>query len=293
MGCANMTWASKQTEKLQFFLDFVRIQRVWHRSRGKWLDMDNPRTFNEKLQWLKLYWRDDRMTICADKYRVREYIAEKVGPGILNDLYGVYERAEDINFEELPASFVLKVNHHSGGNVLCRDITKLDRSAACTFLNQYLRQDHFKPAREWSYKNIPRRIIAEKYLEENGKPPTDYKIFCFNGEPLFIEVDKDRIENHVRNCYDLEWNLLPFIYKFPNMEEPVMKPTGLKDMLHYAKILSADFPFVRVDFYCIQGRVWFGEMTFYPSGGTGRFSPESYDEYWGNYLILPKRQNNR
>ena len=226
------------------------------------------------------------MTLCADKYRVREYVAEKAGPEILNEFYAVYERVDEINFDNLPDAFALKVNHHSGGNVFCRDKAQLNRSAARKKLKTFLDHDHYIGAREWAYKNIPRRIICEKYLEENGKPPIDYKFFCFHGEPLFIQVNMDRFEKHHRNCYDLQWNLQPFTLSHPNCEFIVEKPSRLDEMVKIAKKLSADFPFVRVDMYCIEGKVLFGEMTFYPGGGGECFSPESYDELWGAKLHL-------
>lgn len=267
--------------------DIIKLKWIWLCRKKGYLDLDNPRTMSEKLQWIKIYGRDERMLVCADKYRVREYVVEKAGPEILNELYGVYERAEDIDFERLPDSFALKVNHHSGGNVLCRDKTKLDRQAAKKFLNKYMRRDNYSACVEWSYKNIPRRIVAEKYLEEDGKPPTDYKFSCFNGEPLYVSIHLDRFGDHHRNFYDLEWSLIPFTVGPPNAERPLMKPARLDEMAQIAKKLAADFPFVRVDLYCIEDQILFGEMTFFPNGGWLDFTPDSYDEYWGNKIHLP------
>jgi hypothetical protein len=236
-----------------------------------------------------LYGRDERMRICADKYRVREYVTEKVGPEILNELYGVYKSVDDIDPDALPDSFALKVNHVSGGNVLCRDKSRLDWKAAKKLLNKYMRRDNYKACVEWSYKDIPRRIVAEKYLDENGKEPTDYKFHCFNGKPFYVGVHQDRFRDHQRNYYDLDWNVMPFTNpRVKGLEEVAAKPPRLDEMVRIAEKLSAGFPFVRVDLYNIEGRILFGEMTFFPNGGWGSFIPASYDEYLGNRIQLPE-----
>lgn len=285
-----MEWLERQRRSLGLMQDILKLKIIWWNWKKRHLDLDNPRTLNEKMQWLKIYWRDERMTLCADKYRVREYVKAKAGAGILNDLYGVYDTAADIDFDALPDSFVLKVNHTCGGNVLCPDKSRLDRNAARLFLDRHLRRNHYRKAREWCYKDIPRCIIAERYLEQDGKPPTDYKFFCFNGEPLFMGVFIDRFGNHQRDYLDIGWNPMPFAAAhIPPCEQPPPRPARLDDMAQLARVLSADFPFVRVDFYSIGDRIWFGEMTFYPSGGRIPFSPESYDRYWGDRLQLPDR----
>ncbi len=282
---------TKPRESLHLLPDILKLKLIWWNWQNRLLDLENPRSLNEKLQWMKIYWRDERMRICADKYRVREYVTEKCGPEFLNELLGVYERAEDIDFDALPDSFVLKVNHTCGGNLLCRSKAELDREAARRFLNGYLHRDHYRKAREWCYKDIPRRIVAERYLEENGKPPVDYKFHCFNGEPLFIGLHLDRFDRQLVKFYDPAWNLLPFtVTPETDREVHLPPPACLDEMLALSRQLSADFPFVRVDLYCVNQQVWFGEMTFYPSAGRIAFSPASYDEYWGRRLYLPERR---
>ncbi len=283
-----MGWLAEQRKALELLTDIVKIKWVWWNWKHQGLDLENPRTFNEKIQWTKIYWRDERMRICADKLRVREYVAAKAGPGILNELYGVWDRAEDIDFDALPDSFVLKATHHSGGNVLCPDKRALDRPAAIRFLNRCLRQDIYRSGREWCYKDLPRRIVAERYLEEDGKTPADYKIFCFNGEPLFMALHTDRFTDHQRGYFDFEWNPMPFTVALDKpFVRPPAKPARLDAMAQIARQLSADFPFVRVDLYHIDDRIWFGEMTFYPGGGRLPFSSGADDEYWGDRLRLP------
>lgn len=286
-----MNRLEKIKKNLEILPDLLQLRWIWLLKYRSWLNLAQPRTFAEKLQWIKLYGRDERMRICADKYRVREYVAQKVGPKILNELYGVYERVEDVDLARLPESFALKVNHHSGGNVFCKDKAKLDWPAAKKFLNKYRRRDHYKACGEWSYKDIPRRIVAEKYLEENGKAPTDYKFFCFNGKPLFLGVFVDRFGDCRRSYFDLDWNVLPFAgsTKYELSDEAIPRPDRLEEMAVIAGKLAAGFPFVRIDLYCVGGKVIFGEMTFFPAGGWLNFSPASYDEYWGGKIRLPDR----
>ncbi len=286
-----MNWWAQQFRTPGLLPDILRLKWIWWNGGRGFLDLETPRTFNEKLQWIMLYWRDGLMPVCSDKYRAREYVAAKAGPEILNGLYGVWERPAEIDFDALPDSFALKVNHHCGGNVLCRDKKTLDRTAARQFLGRYLRRDLYRSGVEWCYKDIPRRIIAEEYLEEDGKPPNDYKFFCFNGEPLFLALHVDRFQDYQRNYYDLDWNLLPLETKqTKRCDRAFGRPARLDEMAQIARQLSADFPFVRVDLYCIEDRIRFGEMTFYPSGGRLNFVPESYDLYWGDRLQLPGRE---
>lgn len=266
--------------------DKTYISRQYRLKTGKVLNLNHPVTFNEKLQWLKLNWRKNIFTACADKYEVRNYVETRVGKGILNELHGVYLRPESIELSSLPDKFVLKVTHGSGQNVICMDKSKLDWKKTCDDLKTFLALNHYYHGREWPYKNIPPRIVCEKYLEEDGDLPKDYKFFCFNGEPKVIQVDTGRFQEHQRNMYDTDWNPLNFSLQYPQ-GETVDKPSRLKEMLEYAKSLSEDMPFVRVDFYQVNDRVIFGEMTFFPENGNGRFSPDTYDALLGSYLKLP------
>ena len=267
--------------------DIVKIRRQFRRELGAKIDLRHPVGFNEKIQWYKLYWRDPLMTICADKVKVRDYVAERIGPQILNELYGVYADPAEIDFDKLPSQFVFKANHSSGQNIFCPNLQTFDRQQAIKQLTKYLQFNHYKSGREWAYKHIPRRIICEKYLEQNGSPPIDYKFFCFHGQPAFIQVDCDRFADHQRTLYDLDWKVLPFRIRWPQVLTPVDRPPTLPIMLDIAKKLSTPFPFVRVDLYSLQEKVVFGELTFYPGSGYEMFIPYEWDICIGEKLNIP------
>jgi hypothetical protein len=200
----------------------------------------------------------------------------------------VYDGVEDIDIESLPNSFVLKVNHGSGQQILVKDKSEIDWEHELKLLRKWLSSNHYYNGREWGYKNIIPRIICEKYIEENGKLPTDYKFFCFNGVPRFLEVHKCRYEGQKKNIYDMDWKLLEFQKgNYPHITEQLEKPLGFEKMIDYAERLSKGFPFVRVDFYNVEGRIYFGEMTFYPGNGVSMFYPEEYNLTIGEYIELP------
>jgi hypothetical protein len=266
------------------------IKQKYYSIHKKELNLTNPQSFNEKIQWLKLNYRKEILTTCTDKYAVREYVRNILGKEILNELYFCYDNVEDINFSLLPDQFVMKVTHGSGQNLITTNKHHLNWSVEKKLLNLYMLSNHYLEGREWQYKNIPPRIICEKYLTENEKPPVDYKFFCFNGIPTFIQLDLDRFENHTQNMYDTDWNLLPFRFRFENGKDPVEKPDKLNKMLEYAEKIAKGFPFVRVDFYCVEGKVIFGELTFHPAQGVLRFKPEAYDRQYGELLTLPKKE---
>lgn len=269
--------------------DRIVLARRFRRTFGRPLDLKSPKTFNEKLFWLMLYYRTPLVTRLADKYEVRQYVAERAEPRILNDLYAVWDRVDDIDFKMLPEAFVLKVTRGSNMNILCRKTSELNVETTKQQLHSWMsRNSAYWDFREWSYKNIKPRIICERLLIDDtwGTPP-DYKFFCFGGEPRFVQVDTDRFTQHGRDLFDLDWQPLPFIYVYPPGRRTVPRPRNLDEMVGFARRLSHGFPFVRVDLYAIDGRTLFGEMTWYPEGGEGRFSPDSYDTYWGEVLQLP------
>ena len=245
-------------------------------------------SFNEKLQWLKLYDRKPEYTIYVDKYAVRDYIAKTIGEEYLIPLLGVWDTPEEINFDQLPNQFVLKCNHDSGGLCICKDKSSFDIEFSKKKLSKSLTTDYYLGGREWPYKNVPRKIIAEKYMvDESGYELKDYKIFCFNGEPKIIQVDFDRFTNHKRNIYDLEWKLLDIEIEYPSAKDHIIeKPKYLDEMLMLARTLSKDIPHVRTDFYCINDKIYFGEMTFYHESGFGEFTPRSADKWLGNKLDI-------
>jgi hypothetical protein len=272
--------------------DRVIHRRTFERNFGRPLDLREPRTFNEKLYWLMLYYRRPILTRLADKYEVRSYVAARIGEQYLNELYGVWDDPEAIPIERLPPTFVLKVTSGWQMNVFCHDRERFDEGAARQQLREWLHQRHFEVAREWAYKNIRARVIAERLLVDTrwGTPP-DYKLFCFNGEPQFIQVDTDRFAGHRRDCFDLAWRPAPFTFNgdlYPPSGVAIPRPANLEEMIACARQLSAGFPFLRTDFFAVDGKTVFGELTWYPEAGRGKFVPDSYDEYWGRMLKLPQ-----
>lgn len=273
----------------KYLLSDKRILQKRFRERlDRELDLENPVKFNDKLQWLKLYWRDPLATQCADKYGVREYIKEKIGAQYLNELIAVYDSVDEINIDKLPNSFVLKGTHGSGFNIICKDKYKMDWDKELRKMRRWMWTNYHWPKREWVYKDIKPRIICEKYLEDENGELRDYKIFCFNGSPKFIIVDFDRFSNHRRNVYDLEWNFLDIEINKPNDEDTVIKkPPLLKEMIDLSRKLSKPFPHVRVDFYIHNSKIIFGELTFFHASGMGYFKPQELEIKLGNYLELP------
>lgn len=255
---------------------------------GKKLNLKNPQTFNEKLQWLKLYGRRPLDTVLSDKYAVKEYISQTIGPEYVIPLIGVWGKFDDIDFDKLPNQFVLKCTHDSGGLVICKDKSKLDLEAARKKINKCLKHDFYVYSREKAYKDIPRRIIAEEYMEDSQTCELrDYKVHCFNGEPKFVLVCQNRYTDSglTEDFYTTDWQLMPVCRpNHPNSKIPVAKPKELGRILEFSKTLSKDIPFVRADFYIINHRVYFGEMTFSPAAGMTPFVPDSYDKLLGDWI---------
>ena len=256
----------------------------------KTINWERPQTFNEKLQWLKLNYRKELSTILVDKYRVKKYIADLIGEEYVIPLLGKWHNPEDIDFNQLPEQFVIKCNHNCGGMCICKDKSQLDITKIKKELKKSLKEDYYLLGREWPYKNVKRCVFAEKYVvDESDSELKDYKFFCFNGEPDFFKIDFDRFVNHKANYYDLDWNILPFEEKVcpPMPNKHIPKPTNFEKMVELARILAKGWPFVRVDFYNVNGKIYFGEMTFFPASGLGVFKPEEADLMIGEKLLLP------
>ena len=256
------------------------------------LDLEHPVTFNQKLQWLKLYDRQDRYTTMVDKVLVKDYVSGILGVEYIIPTLGAWERFEDIDFDMLPDQFVLKCNHDSGSVVFCRDKAGFDREAAGRRLNGCLRTDPFYWGREWPYKNVKRRILAEPLLQcEPGREIPDYKLLCFNGKVRCSFVGNERFSGDgLRTTYfDRDWNELPFERHFPKSKEKIEKPVCYEKMVELAEKLAGDIPFVRVDFYEVSGKIYFGEMTFYPGSGMLEFTPPEWDAILGSWLELPQK----
>lgn len=256
----------------------------------KRLDLANPQTFNEKLQWLKLYDRNPRYIRMVDKAAVKAYIAETIGEQYLIPTLGVYDSVDEIDFDALPNQFVLKCTHDSGGVVICTDKSTFDREAALKKFRKLIKRRYYWQSREWPYKHIPQRIIAEQYMiDESGYELKDYKFFCFNGEAKVLKVDFDRFTEHRANYLDCEGNLLPFgeVVCPPDFNKRLTLPPRFDKMISIAERLSQKIPFVRVDLYNINGSIYFGEITFYPASGWGPFTPDSWDYRLGEWITLP------
>ena len=258
---------------------------------GRRINWVNPQTYNEKLQWLKLYDRRPEYSIMVDKYKVREYVAEKIGAEHLIPSMGVWESADEIDFEKLPNRFVLKCNHNSGfGFFICKDKSKLHIQSVRKILSKGLKQDFFFTGREWPYKDVPRRIIAEEFMTDDKGELWDYKFYCFDGEPKIALVVTDRFESpgfSKFDYFDMEWNHLAFSQGGANSSKDIEKPGSFKQMIAISKALSKGIPHVRVDLYEIHGQVYFGELTLYDSSGFAAFNPEKWDYTFGSWINLP------
>jgi len=270
----------KQYLKLYYFAKFKKP-----------LDLKDPQTYNAKLQWLKLYDRNPTYTQIVDKYEVKAYVAEKIGEEYIIPTLGVWDRVEDIDFDSLPQRFVLKCTHDSGGLVICKDKSKLDTAAAKKKLKKSLKNNFYYIGREWPYKNVKPRIIAEAYMEdaETGEL-RDYKFYCFGGEPKVMLLASDRQTEGAESkfdFYDMDFQHLDFRRGHPNSDKPVKKPETFEAMRKLAEQLSQGFPHVRVDLYEVNGKNYFGELTFYPGNGMTRFEPEEWDYKMGQWITLP------
>lgn len=268
--------------------DELYTKRRYKRILKYKLNLDNPKSFNEKLQWLKLNIRESKHTQLVDKYAVREYISNEIGEKYLIPIIGIYDSFDEMNFDDLPNNFILKCTHNSGGNVICRDKQNFDKEKARKKINRCLKNNYYYLSREWPYKNVKPRIICEKLLfDENGELPKDYKFFCFNGQPKLIQVDIDRFNKHKQNFYDVNWNFRDvkiFCENDKNMIIP--KPANYEEMLTICKKLSANMPHVRVDLYNINGQIYFGELTFFHMGGFAKFKDEDLNIEMGEWIDL-------
>lgn len=285
--------------KLSFlFPDKLYLQMMYWLHLGIKLNLKNPKTFNEKLQWLKLYNHKPEYTIMVDKVKVKDYIAKLIGEEHIIPTLGVWDNPDDIDFDALPNQFVLKCNHNSGtGMCICRDKNKLDIEKAKAKLRKGLKENYFMRWREWPYKNVPRRILAEKFmvdLKQQSEAKSrnqveelnDYKIFCFNGVPTILFVASDRANNVCFDYYDMELNHLGLKQGGDNYHGEVKLPKHFDEMKELAAKVSKGIPHVRADFYEINDKVYFGELTFFDSSGFAKFTPEVWDSKLGSLINI-------
>lgn len=279
---------------LRFLPDDVFLKCIYFIKMGKKLNLDQPKTFTEKIQWLKLYYRNPNYTTLVDKYEVRKYISQKIGDKYLIPILGVYNSFDEINLNELPEKFVLKCTHDSGGIVICKDKRFLNIKEARKKINRSLKRNYYYTWREWPYKNVRPRIICEKYLvDESEVELKDYKFFCFNGSPELLFVASNRGIDTRFDFFDLDFKPIPITKNhYKNSNKHIKKPAGFDEMIRLSKILSQGMPHVRVDFYDVNGKVYFGEFTFYHFSGLEKFEPEDYDRKIGDLLKMPDQISN-
>ena len=272
----------------KYLSDKTYLECKWWIRNGRKLDLTNPKSFNEKLQWLKLFDRNPLYTTMVDKYEAKKYVAGIIGEEHIIPTLAVYDRVEDIDFDLLPNQFVLKCTHDSGGIVICHNKAELNKHNAIKKLQKGLKNNFYWYSREWPYKNVKPRIIAEKYMTDGDDELKDYKVFNFNGVPKLIEIDYNRFKGHLRNLYSTDWERIDAVIKFPS--EPgreFEKPAELNEMLQLASQLSVGIPHVRTDFYIVDGKVLFGELTFFHGSGMEPISPDSFNETMGSWIKLP------
>jgi len=275
---------------LNWMSDALYLKLDYFMIIGKRLNLKNPSTFNEKLNWLKIHDRNPKYIMLVDKYAVRKYIDDTIGSQYLMPLLGLWEKFEDIDFNNLPNQFVLKCTHDSGSVYICKDKDSIDRNWLKQKYDKHMKYNLFWHAREWPYKNLKPRIICEKYMvDESGTELKDYKFMCFNGEVKCSFVCLNRNSSNGLNVdfYDMNWKPMPFERHYPCSGTAIPKPKNFDRMVEFAEKLSKDIPFVRVDFYETDRQLYFGELTFYPGAGFEEFTPESYDYLLGAWIDLP------
>lgn len=270
--------------------DRIYLQIVYFKHFRRFINFNNPKTFNEKIQWLKLNYRNEEYTKLVDKYRVKQYITKLIGEEYVIPTLGVWNNVDDIDFKSLPEKFVLKCNNDSGGIVICKNKKDFDEAKAKSFLKERLKNNGYWYGREWPYKNVKPCIIAEKYMEDSiSKDIKDYKFFCFNGSMEFFDIDIDRFIEHRANYYDRNGNFLPFgkTYCPPDYTKKIEMPKNLDKMIELAETISHNTVLSRIDFYEIDGQVYFGKITFYPGSGFSPFTDEKWDYKLGDMIDLP------
>ncbi len=287
--------------KVLFILDRLKISKFipdrpylklkFRANMGKKLDLNSPKTFSEKLQWLKLYNRKPEYTDMVDKYEAKNYVAKILGDEYIIPTLGVWDNVKDIDFDALPEQFVLKCTHDSGGLVICKDKSKLDIEKTREIMRAALKKDFYFLGREWPYKNVKKRIIAEQYMEDTGTGELrDYKFFCFDGVVKALFIATDRPHDTRFNFYDADFNFLPFTQGYPNADKEIVKPANFEKMKELATRLSQGFPHVRIDFYEVNGHIYFGEITFFHHNGLCPFDPGEWDYKFGEWLTLPDKR---
>jgi hypothetical protein len=275
--------------------DRLYLSIQYRANTGHKLNLDNPKRFNEKTQWLKLYDRKDWYWKISDKVEVRNYVKERIGEQYLIEMLAVYNSVDEIDWNTLPNQFVLKCTHDSGTTVVCTDKSKLNIEESKEYLRTRMGQNYYPLHREYCYKDVKPRIVCEKFMSEDGHSvPIDYKFFCFNGEPKLIQVDTERFTDHGRLTLFSNFEMAPFhidrkyLLSDLSIKHTVEKPSNFDEMIQLCKTLSKDFKFIRVDLYSVNNKIYFGELTFYQGSGYDPIYPDQYDYWMGDLLDLNK-----
>lgn len=276
----------KVYNSLSFLPDETFVRLVYRMRMGKSLNLRNPQTFTEKLQYLKLHDHNPLYTAMADKIAMRDYVRERIGDGHTVSIEGVWNCFDEIDFSRLSQSFVLKTNHDSGSYFICKDKDQADLAEAKRILSRSLKSNYYKTTREWQYRDIDPKIFAEKMLDDGSKCLTDYKFFCFNGEPRFYYVEEESSDDHLQCILDMDGNRVPFTMEDLKSDVVPPVPKAFDEMVSYAKALSQNVPFLRVDMYYVNKIVYIGELTFYHFGGFIPFDPPEWDAKIGTWLNL-------
>lgn len=284
-----MIYPFSQNGLLKWIPDEAFLKLLYWAELDRKLDLDNPILFSEKLQWLKLHDRNPVYTALVDKVLVKDIIADKIGAEFVIPTLGVWNKAEQIDFDSLPNSFVLKCNHDSGGVVICKDKEMFDKSAAIDKLTTHMKRNAYSSSREWPYKHISKKIMAEELLcDPEHSELIDYKFYCFNGVPAFCQVIQNRSKDETIDFYNMDWEHQPFtgLGIHSKQGSPIAKPLDFEKMVDIAQRLADGIRFVRIDLYNISGRIYFGEFTLYPKSGLGRFSPDEWNDLMGKMIKL-------
>ena len=256
--------------KSVIYIDYLIKQK-------KVLNIKNPVTFTEKMQWIKMNGKLESYSYLVDKYEVRNYVINKIGEQYLNNIYGVYERVDGIEFNKFPDKFVLKLNNGSGYNFICTNRDNLNTEEIKKMLEKWMKIDFYKEHKEIQYKNVKSKILCEAYLQDKSGELKDYKIFCFDGKAKFIQVDTGRFSNHIQNMYDTEWNKLNLSFGYNIGDFIDEKPKKIQEMISLAEKLADNIPFARIDFYYVNEKIYFGEITLTPQNGLVNFEPKEED----------------
>jgi len=278
---------------------YIKIQ--YKNRLGKTLNLENPTLYNEKIQWLKLNYKDPLLNQCVDKWEVKDYVRSKGLSNILIPAIGLYDTIEEVDFEKLPNEFILKLTNGSSFNEICFDKSKINVAKVKRKFKKWAKINSYVAGREWAYKDVENRVMAEELLRsKKGELPSDYRFYCFEGNVKFVAVDLDSVTdtfkntNYYRHLYTIDWELIPATIEYPNKESvDVERPENFKEMLEIAKVLSKDFPAVRVDLYNIDGKIYFGELTFYHASGYQKVSPVKFEKEMGSWIDLSTIKNNK